>query len=246
MNSRAYLTGWRDAFLTLVYPRGCQLCGASVESAANGTACGVCWSKAPVFSFHETLCQKCGRLLENAGQKNSKTLCHRCDKDSYEIARAVGSYNGALRLAVLELKEKPFVPLRLEQLLLQALNQYSLNQSTKIIPVPLHIKRQRERGFNQAAVLAQNLSRQTGLPVLENCLTREIYTTQHRGAMDERARRESVESAFVVKQPRLVENQKILLVDDVFTSGATASACAQALKEKGASEVFVLTIARAV
>ena len=162
------------------------------------------------------------------------------------MARAVGIYEGALRLAVLELKEKPVVPLRLEKLLFQTFERFSLNQSAKIIPVPLHLKRQRERGFNQAAILAQNLSKRTGQQVLENCLTRKIYTAQHRGAMDERARRESVEKAFVVRQPRLVDNQKILLIDDVFTSGATASVCAQALKEKGASEVFVLTIARAV
>ncbi len=243
---RIYLNDLQDAVLTLVYPHGCKLCGASVESASNGAACALCWSKTPVFNFHETLCQKCGRLLEHAGERTQNTLCHRCDNDFYEAARAVGVYKGALRLTVLELKEKPAVPLRLEKLLVHAFEQFPLSQAAKIIPVPLHPKRRRERGFNQAAVLARSLSKQTGQPVLENCLTREIYTTQHRGAMDERARRESVEKAFVVKQPRLVENQKILLIDDVFTSGATASVCAQALKEKGASEVFVLTIARAV
>jgi predicted amidophosphoribosyltransferase len=67
----------------------------------------------------------------------------------------------------------------------------------------------------------------------------------HRAGMDERGRRESVEKSFEVKNARLIKGEKILLVDDVFTSGATASACAKILKEKGASEVFVLTIARA-
>lgn len=236
----------QDAVLTLVFPQGCKLCGASVETLANGAACALCWSKTRIFDFGETLCQKCGRLLEHAGAHGLETRCHHCDLDYYRAARAVGVYERALRLTVLELKEKPVVPPKLSELLAQAFMQFPLNQATKIIPVPLHPKRQRERGFNQAAVIAQNLSKRTGKPVLENCLIREIYTAQHRVAMDERARRESVEKAFVVKQLRLIENQKILLVDDVLTSGATASACAKVLTENGASEVFVLTIARAV
>ncbi|MEP6923242.1 MAG: ComF family protein [Pyrinomonadaceae bacterium] len=232
--------------MTLIYPRGCQLCGASVESFANGAACAACWSKTQIFDGSETLCQKCGRLLKHAGVRGDKIFCHCCDDDFYQSARAVGVYEGALRVAVLELKEKPFIPSKLKDLLVQAFQQFPLNEATKIVPVPLHPQRLRERGFNQAAILARTLSRHIGLPVLENCLTREIYTRQHRGAMDEKARRESVAKVFAVQQPRLVENQTILLVDDVFTSGATASVCAQALQENGARTVFVLTVARAV
>lgn len=247
MKPLIYFDDLRDALLALVYPRGCQLCGRSVESFADGAACGACWAKTQIFDFAETLCDKCGRLLKHAGtrQRELKTFCHRCDKDFYQVARAVGIYEGALRVTVLELKEKPFVPLALLNLLAQTFEKSPLKQATIIVPVPLHAKRLGERGFNQAAVLARNLSRRVGLPIVENCLTRTIETSQHRGAMDERARRESVEKAFFVRQPRLIENQKILLVDDVFTSGATVSACAQVLREKSAREVFVLTVARA-
>lgn len=239
----------RDVWLTLVYPRACELCGRSVESLANGATCAECWAKTQIFDFTKTLCYKCGRLLERVGAALStqqKTFCHRCDNDFYQIARAIGVYEGALRIAVLELKEQPFVSAKIQDLLVQAFNQLPLNQATAIVPVPLHPKRFSERGFNQAAILAQSLSKRANLPILENCLAREIYTKQHRGAMDERSRRESVEKAFVVKQPRLLKSQRILLIDDVFTSGATASVCAHALIKNGASEVFVLTVARAV
>lgn len=137
------------------------------------------------------------------------------------------------------------MPEKLKNLLHIALAKFPLEAATKIVPVPLHEKRLRERGFNQAAVLARILGKKSKLQILENCLVREVYTEMHRGAVDERARRESAEKAFAVKQPRNIENAQILLVDDVFTSGATVSACAETLKKNGAREVFVITIARA-
>lgn len=246
MNGIGHLNSLRDAALALVYPRGCELCGASVESYTDGAACADCWRETRIFTGAETLCSKCGRLLEHAGGFAESVFCHLCDGEHFDTARAVGIYEGALRVAVLALKEKPFVSSRVRNLLAPPCQNYPFNQTAKVVPVPLHDKRLRQRGFNQAAFLARILSSQTGLPNLENCLARELYTSPHRVGMDVQARRESVEKAFAVKQPRLIKDEKILLVDDVFTSGATASACAKALKENGASEVFVLTIARAV
>jgi competence protein ComFC len=235
-----------DAVLTLVYPRGCRVCGESIENFADGAACQFCWQAARVFDGRETLCAKCGRVLQHAGEDASTQIfCHRCDADFYDAAAAVGIYEAALRACILELKEKPFVPPRLRDLLFRRWQNSAVNAADCIVPVPLHSRRLRERGYNQAAVLARAFAAKIKLPVFENCLKREIYTEMHRGAMDERARRESVANAFVVKQPRTVQNKKILLIDDVFTSGATISACAEALKEKGANAVFALTVARA-
>lgn len=246
-NLAAYLQNCGNAALTLFYPRGCRLCGASVENLADGAACRECWLKTRIFDGSETLCAKCGRLLEHAGRRAEKTFCHLCDNDFYDAARAVGIYENALRASILELKEKPFVSTTLKKVLQIAFdNAPFFNQITKIIPVPLHKRRFHERGFNQATLLAQILSSGTNLPLLENCLVRQSFTEMHRGAFDERARRESVENVFAVKQPRLIENENVLLVDDVLTSGATASASAKALKKSGAGAVFVLTVARAV
>jgi ComF family protein len=154
-------------------------------------------------------------------------------------------YECALRASVLRLKQEPYTAARLRRLLGAAQRRTPLSAATLIVPVPLHPERERERGFNQAAVLGRALARETNLPLDEWSLARVAHGERHRAGMDARGRRESVEAAFRVVRPRLVEGQRVLLVDDVFTTGATVSACAVALKAAGASEVFVLTLARA-
>jgi ComF family protein len=119
-----------------------------------------------------------------------------------------------------------------------------LNRATCIVPVPLHAEREKQRGFNQAAILANELSKLSRLPVDAQSLVRVEHTGRHRAGMDARARQESVEDAFAVVHPRTIAGEHILLVDDVFTTGATASACARVLLTAGAEEVLVLTIAR--
>jgi ComF family protein len=150
-----------------------------------------------------------------------------------------------LRASILELKRQPHVASRLASLMLVTQQRVPLNSANLIIPIPLHPERERERGFNQAALLARELSRLSGLSLEEHSVVRSIHTSRHRAGMDARARRESVSEAFTVRHPKLIEGQRALLIDDVFTTGATVSACAAALKGAGAGEVFVLTIARA-
>jgi ComF family protein len=110
--------------------------------------------------------------------------------------------------------------------------------------VPLHPSRQKSRGFNQAEIIASVVARSTGKIFDSGSLFRVLHTERHRAGMDAKARRETVEGAFAVRNRRLIADESILLVDDVFTTGATASACAQALLDAGAKEVLVLTIAR--
>lgn len=239
-----------DGALAILYPQACAVCGALVESRFDGAACAVCWRETHVFSGDETLCWKCGAVL---ARQNSVTeehrmavRCHACDEESFTAARAVGEYEKALRASVLALKKEPHVPARVARLLLAAQNRAPLNETTLIVPVPLHEKRRHERGFNQADGLARTLAKQTGLRCDEKSLVRGTYTALHRAGMDARMRRESVREAFVVRRPRLIKGEKVLLIDDVFTTGATASACSIALKEAGADAVFVLTLARPV
>jgi ComF family protein len=243
----AFLRQISNPLLTVFYPQKCQICGESVERIELGDVCQLCWKKTEIFDGSETICFRCGAVLANVPKAATarEIRCHRCDELGFAAARAIGFYDGALRAAVLRLKREPAVSERLKDLLFAAFGQSPINGATKIIAVPLHEKRLRERSFNQAAVLAGCLSKTSGLEILENSLERTIHTPMHRAGMDERGRRESVEKSFAVKNRRLIENEKILLVDDVFTSGATASACAKVLKEKGAGDCFVLTIARA-
>jgi ComF family protein len=121
-----------------------------------------------------------------------------------------------------------------------------VNTATRIIPVPLHGKKMKSRGFNQASILAQALSKSLGLPLDEVSLLRVSGSEKYRAGLDAKGRQDTVAGAFEVRHPRLVADENILLVDDVFTTGATVSACAEALTRAGAKTVSVLTIARAI
>jgi ComF family protein len=245
---RTFSRAAMDAALALLYPRGCAVCGSVVDSQRDGAACPSCWARARIFSAEDTLCWKCGAVSDaGVGVENSEDVrCRRCEGESFTAARAVGDYEGALRASVLALKREPFVCERLAHLLYRAQSLAPLSYVTRIIPVPLHPERERKRGFNQAAELGRALSRLTGLPLDEMSLVRALHTERHRGLMDERARRESVRDAFQVARPRLVQSERILLVDDVYTTGATVSACASELLHAGAESVYVLTLARPV
>jgi ComF family protein len=237
-----------DATLALVYPMRCAACdAASVEERRDAPACAACWRATAISTGDEICCRKCGAEARGSVQveKRIDVRCRRCDELAFTASRSVGKYEGALRAAVLKLKHEPHVSARLGELLYAAQRRPPLDTATRIIPVPLHTARERERGFNQAALLARSLASRAALPLDEWSVARTRHTTHHRAGMDRRARRETVESAFQVTRPRLIAGERILLVDDVFTTGATVSACAQALKEAWAEEVFVLTVARA-
>ena len=232
-----------DSLLTLAYPQACQVCENSVENFSNGVACESCWTKTNLFSGVETLCAKCGSFLQSK-PADFQTFCHRCDEHFYDSASAVGIYENALAASVLYLKREPFAAERLKKLFISRFQNSDFQDATLIVPVPLSKHRRLERGFNQAAVLAKILARQTRIKLDEQSLVRKTHTPMHRAGMDAKARAMSVVNAFEVKRPRFIESEKILLADDVFTSGATVSACAQALKESGADKVYVYTLAK--
>ena len=147
---------------------------------------------------------------------------------------------------MLALKREPNVSRHLLRLLAQTQQRSPLDQATRVLPVPLHPDREKERGFNQATVIGRQLAQRARLPFDNKSLIRTSHSAKHRAGMDATGRRSSVASAFAVIYPRLVAGEKILLVDDVFTTGATVSACAQVLLSAGAESVLVLTIARPV
>jgi ComF family protein len=235
-----------DAALSLVYPQECAVCGSSVESRADGVACAACWQKTRTFGEENLICWKCGVLATGAVPEENRreVRCRRCDAEPFTAARACGAYEGALRASVLSLKREPHVATRLARLLFDTQRREPLSSATRIVPVPLHPERLRERGFNQAATLGHALAGLSRLPLDEWSLVRTVHTERHRAGMDSRARRETVVDAFQVRRTRLVEGERILLIDDVFTTGATVSACTSVLKEAGAQDVFVLTVAR--
>ena len=235
-----------DAALALVYPQPCAVCGLSVESRHDGVACARCWDDAPFFRGDETVCWKCGAPSSaTVGEDKRETIrWGRCDDEPITNARACGLYDGALRASILELKRRPHVTRRVAQQMFATQQRAPLIEADLIIPVPLHPSRERERGFNQALVQAQALAQLSHLPLEEHSLVRRSQTKMHRAGMDVKARRQSVANAFFVRHPELIAGKRVLLIDDVFTTGATVSACARTLHDAGAEKSLALTIAR--
>jgi len=245
VNARV-ISGAYDSVLALIYPQRCAACGGAVDSRHDGVACTACWDATRIFDEDDTLCWKCGALSTGgvAEEKRQTVRCGRCDADSFTGARACGLYEGALRASILALKREPYVTRRLLETLRRTQQRAPLAEADLIVPVPLHASREGERGFNQAVVLARELARATKLPIDEYSLVRRVHTERHRAGMDARSRRDSVGGAFEVRRPEPIAGRRVLLIDDVFTTGATVSECAAVLKSAGAGDVFVLTVAR--
>jgi ComF family protein len=246
MDLTSYVKLICDALLTLVYPQACVICQRSVERRALGVACEDCWNSTRLFTADETSCWKCGAPFIGSEVLSNRTevRCHRCDSFAFTAARACGIYEKALREVVLNLKRQPHVPEFVVDSLVNTASREPLNESTLIVPVPLHQHRLQMRGFNQASIIARALSTSLQLPINEVSLNRTSHTEKYRAGLDVKGRSDTVAQAFEAAYPRLIAGEKILLIDDVFTTGATAAACAKALIEAGADSVFVLTVAR--
>ncbi len=234
-----------DSIVSILYPQACGICKQSVENSADGAACRDCWEQTKIFSRRDILCYKCGVFLRESDHP-TETFCRRCDNHFYDSAHAIGVYDKALASAVIHLKHVPSVAKTTRQYLIETFRSSSFQDINLIIPVPLSKKRLLERGFNQAAVIARIVAKSSGVALDEHSLIRTSHTPMHRAAMDRKARELTVKNAFAVTRPNLIANKNILLIDDVFTSGSTASYCAKILKKNGASSVKVLTLARAV
>ncbi len=234
-----------DSILSLVYPQCCQICEKSVEKQFDGSICVECWQDTFAFTGNETLCHKCGAFLKKS-PSNFEAFCRRCDDDFYDFAKSIGAYEKAFLTSILSLKRIPFTSRRLENLLFHSFLSSKFEDANVIIPVPLSKKRLAQRGFNQAEILAKDLARKTGLIIDKTSVRRKVHTEKSRTGMDRKARLESVKNSFEIVSPRLIVGKKVLLIDDVFTSGATVSSCAKVLKKSGAEKVYVLTVARAI
>lgn len=234
-----------ESILTLVYPQECRNCSNSVEHSADGVACRECWDKVRVFSGSEVLCEKCGAYLGKTGDSRGVS-CRQCDDHSYDRAFAAGIYEHALAATVLHLKSKPHLCHRTQEMLSAAYSAASLDKVALIVPVPLSRKRSHARGYNQAEILGSFLAKRFGVPLKNDILIRKTHTPIHRAGMDKKARELTVRNAFEITEASRLNGANILLVDDVFTSGATVSNCARILKKSGAGRVDVMTLARAV
>ena len=155
-------------------------------------------------------------------------------------------FDGVVRKAIHQLKYRDLKAVApcLAELLADYLGSHPL-PGEALVCVPLHPRRLRERGYNQSGLLARELGKRVGLPVIEDCLIRVRQAQPQVRAVDAEERRRNVVDAFACRDDR-VTGKQIILLDDVCTSGATLEACASALKNKGAASVWGLTLAREI
>ncbi|MSO20773.1 MAG: ComF family protein [Acidobacteria bacterium] len=198
-------------------------------------------------------CEHCGLFLGSTLGLHGTELCGLCRRASYSFdqARSFAEYDGVLGDLIRRFKYDAWFPLAkpLARCLQEASGRFATGSKSPIqfdliLPVPLHRNRQRKRGFNQAQLLAENLSRLNGVRVGGRDCVRMRDTPPQTGLRGAE-RRKNVRGAFAVPEPGRVKGASILLIDDVLTTGATLDACAAALREAGAAQVRALTLARA-
>ena len=229
--------------VSLLYPPGCTICGKSIR--ADDYLCDQCETKA--VRIVAPFCQKCSEPFE--GSITNTFACANCAHRTIYFDAAVAAYRGRgiVRQIIHEFKYGRQIHLRhlVARWLNSALDDERLRQShfDLIVPVPLHPARQRERGFNQASLLAELLSAQTSIPV-KPLLERTRYTTTQT-ALDRSERMENLHNAFRLRKNADVRSLRVLLVDDVLTTGSTLNECARILKRASAFSVHAATAARA-
>ena len=236
-----------DGLLNLVYPDACFLCTAPVARQQDCGVCDICWNKALALKISPPRCSSCGLPFQNF-QGDSEHLCGNCIQQlpPFAGARSFGYYMAELSGLIQGLKFKGRRNLAglLAALLAGAFFEtWSRDDFDLVTPVPLHTKRKRERGYNQSELLARLLARQIAIPY-RDALAR-IRSTLPQVGLTDTQRQENLRKAFRCIDPQQVRAQRILLIDDVMTTGATVATAAQALLEGGAFRVSVLTVARA-
>lgn len=240
MKPAAWLKRYSLTFLEFFLPRLCLFCGGVVEQDAAVAVCPGC--EACLERVQSPLCPRCGVVFES--RQGPDHLCGECQADPppFRRARAAVLYEGPPATAIKRFKfgrQLAYLPV-LQHWLKQPWCQELLDEADLLIPVPLHPRRLKARGFNQALLLAQGFPK---LPLGREVIVRVRHTIPQIG-LNPKERRDNVRDAFAVPHPEQVKGKKILLLDDLYTTGATAKECARVLRKAGARQIEVLTVAR--
>lgn len=228
--------------LDIIFPPQCLVCEMLVPS--HGTLCLSCWQKVPFIA--DPMCAACGLPFEFS--IGDGALCGDClqERPPYSRARSVFVYDEHSKSLVTGLKFHDQLHLAsVYDGWLAKTGTELIHASDVIVPVPLSYRRFVGRRYNQAALLAQSLGKKTHLPVIPDALTRTRHTPPQTG-LSRRQREDNVKGAFTInpRHAATIKGKSILLIDDVMTTGATLSACANVLLKNNAAAVNVLTLSR--
>lgn len=245
------MSGLAESLFPTLFPADCKLCGSPILQISRLPVCEGCLSA--MRPIAGGVCSSCGdRLVRPHGfsAPEDEPCCGLCRRLAPPFAKAVayGSYDGGLRELIHLLKYQQVRPAAavLGRMLQEAMaSLQDLPGNLVVVPVPLHRKKLRQRGFNQVELIARAALKLGGerRTLWPKAIERRRETKSQTG-LSNHQRRENMRGAFVVSSPQAVSGREVLLVDDVFTTGTTVSECARVLRRAGAYKVLVATVAR--
>ena len=247
------MSGIAESLFATLFPSDCRLCGSPLVNISRLPVCEECLSA--VRPIPGGVCFLCGERLVSdfaLAKGPSEARCGVCQQEAppFERALAYGSYEGGLRDLIHLLKYEGVRPASnvLGRMLAEVIAELEPGFSgpVSVVPVPLHRRKQRERGFNQSEMIAcaaLKLMKAERLSLQPELLERRRETPSQIG-LTQNQRRENLRGAFVALQPQKLAGREVLLIDDVLTTGTTAAECTRVLRRAGASRVWVATVAR--
>jgi ComF family protein len=234
------------ALLDIVFPPLCHACKEFIPDAGDLHLCTGCRGEVHVVS--SPLCTVCGIPFATPGGIDHPCGACLATHPRFAAARAAVLFDGVARDLIHRFKydKKVHLARPLTHLATETLTSFAVSAGAEIlIPVPLHRRRLRERGFNQAVLLGRPLSKTWGIPLVVDNLKR-IRWTEPQVTLSAAEREANVRGAFDLVNPAAVRGKKIVLLDDVYTTGSTVAECSRVLRQAGAEGVYVITVARAV
>jgi competence protein ComFC len=229
----------------IFFPSVCELCSRLLELPNERIVCRSCLQG--LKPRRTSFCLSCGRFFYDSGEPH---FCRQCvmQRPAFSVHRSCGQYLGSLKDVIILFKYRGFRVLgnALATFVLQALGReeaiwWGLDS---IVPVPLFPEKERERGFNQAMVVAKELARRKNVALIQGQLIK-VKNTPPQTSLEAADRHKNLKGAFEVIHGRGIEGKTVLLVDDVYTTGSTIQECSLTLMKAGATEVRALTIAQA-
>ena len=234
---------WIKAALDLIFPALCPACGTPLGVGRRDPLCGACWSG--IERIRHLDCPQCGAASFDVTAEPPGPTCLSCRQapPAFDYARSAAQYRGPLREALhaFKFRGKRALARVLGDLVVEQWGASLAGEVLALVPVPLARDRARERGYNQAELLAARLGIRLDIPVKPRWL-RRVKATLPQTDLTAAERRANVRGAFSASLG--VAGQHVVVIDDVFTTGATVDECARALRAAGAARVGVLTVAR--
>lgn len=225
----------------ILYPRRCAVCGEIISSQDRYSCIG-CKEKLQVI--REPKCKKCGKSVENSWIE----YCFDCSKKQLHFKQGVAlwNYNKIMKKSIADFKyhnRREYGRFYAEQILAEYDKTIAEWEIDVLVPIPIHASKKRQRGYNQAEIIALELGKQLFISVEHSLLLRNKKTLPQKG-LNDRERLKNLEHAFAVNQKKIGEyiGKRVLLIDDIYTTGSTIETCGKILKEYGMKEVYFITV----